>query len=269
MDCSISRFCSLFVKTTSFIASANPGFVISVKFAGATLIMKHIIKMLNSLKGLAVLLIAAMIFFACKKEDNGGDVASIRVVYAVPAGAAADVLIDGQKVNSAVLNYPNNTGPITISSGSKNFKLVQTGTSNLIAETGYTVPKGISFSLFFYDNPSVIKSFAVEDPITGTSGKSAIRFFNLSPGSPSLDGGTITGTTFTRLFSNRGFENSASIDSTQNFITLDPGTYDFDFRIASTSISVQTVSGVILEAGKNYTLFKTPDGSGLEVVKIN
>src|SRR4030095_8482093 len=206
-----------------------------------------------------ILLTLSLVFIlACNKDEDNSGPAKYMVVYASPGAPPADLLVENQKVNTAPLNYLDNTGYLDIISGGRNFKLTQTGSTTAISEAQYVITANINFSLYFYDNPSAgVRNFAVVDELIPPSGgKAGLRFFHLSPGGPtSVDVGRLNGTTFTNIFRDRNFENSFSIDSTRKFIQVDAGIYDFDVRVAAGSVSVLTRTNVNLEVGKIYTMY--------------
>ncbi len=232
--------------------------------------------MISSLKVLGAFCLLCTLFPACKKSGDDSGPARYMIVYASPGAPAADVLVENQKVNTSPLNYSDNTGYLDIVSGGRNFKLTEAGTTIAIAETQFIIPPNINFSIFFYDNPGVIKNFAVLDDLNlSQGGKAFLRFFHLSPGGPTLDVGTISGGSFIKLFTNRSFETAFSTDTTRKFIAVDAGNYEFDFRITSVAISVLKVNNVNLEVGKIYTIFvkgafsSTNPPPDLEIIQHN
>jgi hypothetical protein len=84
-----------------------------------------------------------------------------------------------------------------------------------------------------------------------------VRFFHLSPGAPAVTVGTLSGSTFTAIpaFTSRAFETQTTANANAGFTPVDAGTYTFDVRIAGTTTSVLNLPGIVLQAGKIYTIF--------------
>jgi hypothetical protein len=65
--------------------------------------------------------------------------------------------------------------------------------------------------------------------------------------------GTLTGSTFTPVFSNRSFETATTAGANSVFTPVPAGTYNFDVRAGGSS--VLPLNGIVLQAGKIYTVF--------------
>jgi Domain of unknown function (DUF4397) len=234
--------------------------------------------MKSILKVLVAFTLVVLFLPSCNDDEPEAGSAKYMIVYASPGAPSADVLVETQKVNSAPLDYPGNTGYLDILSGGRNFKLTQTGTTTLISEAQFVVPPNINFSIYFYDNPTAgVRSFAVLDDLNQPpGGKAHLRFFHLSPGGPtSVDVGKLSGSTFTTLFNDRGFETTLNVETSRKFIAVDAGNYDFDVRIGSVPVSVLTRPNVNLETGKIYTIYlrgifnSTATPPDLEIIQHN
>jgi len=201
-----------------------------------------------------LLLVFALSFAACKKEDK--EEARVLVTHASPNAPGVDLLVDNSKVNSSALTFPNNTGYLTVNAGTRNIKVNASGTTTTVINADIPFAKDKNYSLFAFNLVASIGAILVEDNLTApASGKAHIRFFHLSPGAPAVTVGVLNGSTFTGVFTNRAFETQASATANQAFTPVDAGTYNFDVRVAGTTTSVLPLNGIVLQAGKIYTVF--------------
>lgn len=202
----------------------------------------------------AAMLLLSTTLVSCKKEKK--EEARVLVTHASPDAPGVDLLVDNQKVNATALTFPNNTGYLTVSAGTRNIKVNAAGTTTTVINADVPFTKDKNYSLFAYNQLASIGAVLVEDNLaTPASGKAHIRFFHLSPGAPAVTVGVLNGDVFTPVFSNRAFETQATATANQAFAPVDAGTYTFDVRVAGTSTSVLTLPGINLQAGKIYTVF--------------
>ncbi len=211
-------------------------------------------KTFSILTSAALLLLFSVSFTACKKEKK--EEARVLVVHASPNAPGVDLLVDNQKVNSAALTFPNNTGYLTVNAGTRNIKVNAAGTSTSVINADVPFTKDKNYSLFAFNLLASIGAILVEDNLTApASGKAHIRFFHLSPGAPAVTVGVLNGSTFTGVFTNRSFETATTAGANSAFTPVDAGTYNFDVRVAGTTTSVLPLNGIVLQAGKIYTVF--------------
>lgn len=211
-------------------------------------------KTFSFLTSATLLLVLAAGFTACKKEKK--EEARVLVTHASPDAPGVDLLVDNKKVNSAALTFPNNTGYLTVNAGTRNIKVNAAGTSTTVINADIPFTKDKNYSLFAFNQVASIGAILVEDNLTApASGKAHIRFFHLSPGAPAVTVGVLNGSTFTGVFTNRSFETQATAAANAAFTPVDAGTYNFDVRVAGTTTSVLPLNGIVLQAGKIYTVF--------------
>ncbi len=111
---------------------------------------------------------------------------------------------------------------------------------DLTANTFYTV--------FAVDSVSKISTVVLTDNLASpAAGKAHVRFVHLSPNAPAVN---ITLTDGTIVFGNKAFKQAT------DFTPLDAGTYNLQVRDAATnSAVVLNLNGIVLQAGKIYTVF--------------
>lgn len=201
-----------------------------------------------------IALFLSVSFFSCDKDDTPQATTSVNIVHASPDAPGVDLLVDNVKVNTAALNFPDATGYLKVFAGTRNIKVNATGTSNSVINANLTFAADKYYSLYAYNQLASIGAFVVEDNLAVPDvGQAHIRFFHLSPNAPAVTVGTLSGATFTPVFANRSFETQATASANQNFTPVPSGTYTVDVQANGTS--VLTLPGVVLQAGKIYTVF--------------
>jgi hypothetical protein len=191
---------------------------------------------MGNLSSLSTLLVA----------DSGN--ARVRVVHASPDAPGVDVYVDGAKVITN-LTYKTVTQYLSVPSGEHRIQVYPTGTMttavidaevSLMANQDYTVAavgQLASISpVVFMDNNSA-----------PAPGKASVRFIHLSPDAPAVN--VVVAGGGPALFSDIEFKEASS------YITVDPGTYDLEVQVASSSAVALAVPDVPLEANKVYTVF--------------
>lgn len=195
-------------------------------------------------------LIAALV--SCRK--NTVESGPFMIVNASPGLGAATFQIDANPFGSAAVAYPGNTGYLPLLQGRHLLNALVGGTP--VFDVNFTSAGLQNQSLFIYDRPNSLQVFAVVDNLTSPgSGKAGLRFFHLSPGSPLVDVGTLSGASFTPLFTARSFETSSTAFSNSGFTILNSGTYTFQVKVTGAGTELLKVDNIQLQEAKNYTIF--------------
>ena len=202
------------------------------------------------LKMTSVILLCG-IFMACNKDDDPAK-ARVMVVHASPNAPNVDV-----RINNAIaltnLAYPTNSNYTEVNSGSINFKISPTGTTNYVIDASTNLEANKNYSIFAIDSVSKIKVAAVGDDLTApAAGKAHVRFFHFSPNAPAVDIAVAGGAV---LFPNRTFNDQETNNAVISFTPLAAGTYNLEVRAAGTSTVVLALPNITLTAGKIYTVF--------------
>jgi hypothetical protein len=207
--------------------------------------------MKNKLSILAsvVLMSSAVLFTSCKKDDEPAhEHAKVMVVHASPDAPGVDVLVDGAKVNTAALNFPNNTAYLEVEAGTRNIKVNVAGTTTTVINADVPFNKDMNYSVFAVDSVSVISAIVLADDLTApAAGKAHVRFVHLSPDAPAVD--VAVASSGDVVFSNKAFKESTA------FTPLNAGSYSLDVRVAGTTTVALVLPTITLEAGKIYTVF--------------
>jgi hypothetical protein len=196
---------------------------------------------------MALLAIGAM-FAGCDKDDEAPAQARVVVTHASPDAPGVDLLVDDQKVNSAALTFPSNTGYLAVNSGTRNIKVNAAGTSTSVINANLTLEANKNYSVFACNRLATIEAVVLEDNLTApAAGKAHIRVVHLSPDAPAVNIG-VAGSS-SNLFTNLAFKGATA------FTPVDAGTYNLEIRLASNNSVVLPIPSVALAAGKIYTVF--------------
>jgi len=198
----------------------------------------------------SALLFSSMVLFSSCSKDEDSDTPKSRVLvtHASPDAPGVDLLVDNTKVNSAPLNFPSNTGYLSVDSGIRNIKVNVAGTTTSVINADITFEEDKNYSIFAVDAVSKISAIALEDDLTApAAGKAHVRFVHLSPDAPAVD--IAVASTGAVVFPNTAFKKATA------FTPLNAGTYNLDVRVAGTSTVVLVLPAITLEAGKIYTVF--------------
>ena len=200
---------------------------------------------------LAALFVAtsALVFTGCNDDEDEMDMAKVLVVHASPDAPGVDILVDDTKVKTAALTFPNNTAYLDVEAGQRNIKVNVSGANPAVTaiNTNVTFVKDKNYSVFAGNAVANIEPLLFEDDLaTPATGKAHVRFIHLSPDAPAVDVALTGGAA---VFPNISFKNGTS------FTPLDAGTYNLEVRVAGTQTVALPLPGVVLEAGKIYTVF--------------
>jgi hypothetical protein len=209
-------------------------------------------KSLKNLLILPILAIGILAFTGCSDDENNMvtptpvTTAKVLVTHASPDAPGVDLLVDNMIAGSN-LTFPNSTGYLDVTSGTRNIKVNVTGTSTTALQANLTLDANKNYSVFAVNNVSSIEAIVLEDNLAApASGKAHVRFLHLSPNAPAVD---ITLTDGTVVFGNKAFKEYTA------FTPLDAGTYNLQVRLAGTSTVVLDLPNITLSNGKIYTVF--------------
>jgi len=206
--------------------------------------------MKNSLV-LVIAITVVMILTGCKDDASpvtptATATGKVLVVHASPDAPAVDLVVDNA-VAGTNLAFPNNTGYLTVPSGTRNVKVRVAGTTTTVIEANLPIATGTNYSVFAIDSVSKISAIVLTDDLTPpASGKAHVRFIHLSPNAPAVDVAVTGGGV---LIGNKSFKDYTP------FVPLDAATYNLEVRLAGTSTVVLSLPGITLQAGKIYTVF--------------
>lgn len=192
----------------------------------------------------------AMVLTSCDDDDDDMTAienANVLVVHASPDAPGVDLLVDNEKVNTAALTFPNNTGYLEVPAGRRNIKVNAAGTNTSVINADLDLERNMNYSVFAINTLSNIEPLVLMDDLTApASGNAHVRFVHLSPDAPAVDVAVTGGPV---LFSNSEFKEAST------FAPVAAGSYNLEVRLAGTETVVLAVPNVQLASGRIYTVF--------------
>ncbi|WP_205501675.1 DUF4397 domain-containing protein [Rufibacter psychrotolerans] len=188
----------------------------------------------------------------CDDDDDAADTltdeARVLVVHASPNAPGVDLYVDGTKANTSALNYPDNTGYLTLPAGSRNIKVTAAGAGlgSPVIDANVTLEKDRNYSVFAAGPLSGLTPVVLVDDLTApASGRAHVRFVHLAPDAPSVDVVVQGGN---NLFSDIEFKEGTA------FTPVNAGSYTLEVQPVGTDVAAVTTT-LNLQAGKIYTVY--------------
>ncbi|KAA3613056.1 MAG: DUF4397 domain-containing protein [Calditrichaeota bacterium] len=200
---------------------------------------------------LILFITASFAFFSCSDDNDSGmdsnlGEARVLVTHASPDAPGVDLLVDNN-VAGTNLEFPNNTGYLPVTEGTRNIKVNVTNTTTTVIEADLDLDSDVNYSVFAIDAVANLSPLVVVDDLSApASGNAHVRFIHLSPDAPAVD---ITTTDGTIVFGNYIFKQAS------DFKPLPAATYDLQVRLQGTATVALELPGIALENGKIYTVF--------------
>jgi hypothetical protein len=119
-------------------------------------------------------------------SGSTSDFAKVRFFNASPTSTGLDILIDNKTISTS-LGYPNSTGYLKISPGSRAFKVVQTGTSTTAIDSTLSLSGNTQYTELLVNFPGSLSSVQLTDDQTEDASNAKIRFVNASPNIGSIN----------------------------------------------------------------------------------
>ncbi|PVY43954.1 DUF4397 domain-containing protein [Pontibacter virosus] len=202
------------------------------------------------MKIMMLAVLPAMVLTSCDDDDDDMTAienANVLVVHASPDAPGVDLLVDNEKVNTAALTFPNNTGYLEVPAGRRNIKVNAAGTNTSVINADLDLERNMNYSVFAINTLSNIEPLVLMDDLTApASGNAHVRFVHLSPDAPAVDVAVTGGPV---LFSNSEFKEAST------FAPVAAGSYNLEVRLAGTETVVLAVPNVQLASGRIYTVF--------------
>ncbi|MEP6726849.1 MAG: DUF4397 domain-containing protein [Bacteroidota bacterium] len=222
---------------------------------------------------IAAVILISVLLTACKKNNNDTPQQDARILMAnaSPGNSAAfDFYFNDAKLNTQSLNYPANSGYLSLKPGNYTVKVAAANTINPLANSSFGIGSGKSYSVFAYDTllSGKIKLFATEDDLTApAAGKSKVRFFHLSPVSLAVD--ILANDSI--VFANRSYADNTNDNSKAAFIAVNAGTYTVKIKLAGSPSSIPpllVLNNITFSDGLIYTIFAkgTINGTGVNAL---
>jgi hypothetical protein len=214
---------------------------------------KNVLKY-SKISSLSMALAMSVVFTGCKDDEEvvptptpPTPTAKVLVVHASPDAPGVGLLVDNVLINtSAALNYPDNTGYLTVNAGTRNIKVNVFDTPTTVIEANLPLVENKNYTVFAGDVVENITPFVLEDDLTApAAGKAHVRFVHLSPDAPGVD---------VLIDGSVEFENYL-FSGYSDFKPFAAGTYGVTVNVTNTSTEALNVGAVTFEEGKIYTVF--------------
>ncbi|RYE26731.1 MAG: DUF4397 domain-containing protein [Sphingobacteriaceae bacterium] len=190
--------------------------------------------------------------FSCGTTNgvNPAAYSRIQIINAIAGSSSLDCTLNSTRINTTTLAFPNTTGYISATPGTKYVEIrpTSTPTAPFIDTATVVLKQDSSYSLFFAGQSGSPKSIFIQDNLSApTLGRAKLRFVNASSTSGNLNI-TINAVT--------GYTNIA-YRGVGKFVEVPAGTYEFKaFASGATSTNtLGTLSNQVLADGKVYTLY--------------
>jgi hypothetical protein len=180
--------------------------------------------------------------------------AKVLIVHASPDAPGVDILVDNGPAAVSNLQFPENTGYVSLNSGMRNVKVNVNNTTTTVINADLSLDADMNYSVFAVNSVNNIEPLVLVDDLTPpAAGKAHVRFVHLSPDAPAVDIAVTGGPV---VFGNVAFKGY------QGFTPLDAGTYNLEVRLAGQSTVALSLPGITLQSGKIYTVFARGFASG-------
>jgi len=167
------------------------------------------------------------------------------IANASPASGDLFFFADANQINNTALTYTNAAGYYNFNLGNRVLS-VKNSAGTTVATQNVTLERGNTFTAFAVNTFDNIELVVYRDSISSTStGKSYVRFINLSPDADPIN---VSGTTQT-------FATGLAFKQATPFIEVTAGDYDLTFKDTATQDTLVQDNAVALRAGKIYTIY--------------
>lgn len=202
------------------------------------------------LKGVVLFALCLFIFSCSNTAVSPTNYSRLQIINAIPGSLSFDCRLNGTKINTTTIAFPNTSGYISTVPGAKNVSIVPTSTPSAPNTDSVNVllENNQSYTLFFSAKADSIKTIFINDTLSKLPaiGRAKIRFVNAAGSNPLLD---------IQINGTDGFTN-IKYTMVGSFIEVPAGTYEFRaFTSGVRSSSLSTLSNQMLADGKIYTLY--------------
>jgi hypothetical protein len=175
------------------------------------------------------------------------DDALVRAIHASPDAPSVDILVNDAPA-FVDLPFTGVTEYASLEDGMYNIKVVPTGaTEPVVINANVELEEETTYSILAVGLLADIEPLVLIDDNTIDPNNASVRFVHASPNAPAVDialadGGPV-------LFANISFKGVG------DYITVPPGTYDLEARLAGTDTVVLDIPGVMLDSANVYTAY--------------
>jgi Domain of unknown function (DUF4397) len=213
-------------------------------------------------------LVLALSLSGCMDDDDNTHVepvptAFVSLFHAAPDAPALDVMVGNLKITS--FNYTQYTNYLPFYVGERALTFNPINADNALIQSNVSLEENKTYSVFVINKLASIETFVVEDKVAvPASGKTMVRFINLSPDAPAVDINIKDDNS--ALFQNQAFKQAT------DFKEIDADTYNFEVKATGSNNVLATVPNVTLREGGIYTIvsrgFNNPPSGNTNIFSI-
>jgi hypothetical protein len=189
------------------------------------------------------------LFQACKMDNDvpAADVSALTIINASPNSNGLDFYIENQKVNSTPFNFPLRMPYQRVYSGTRVAKVTTSTTPTSLLSGNLVLAPNEYYSLFIVGKVEKPEFLLIKDDLTfPTTGKTKVRFANLSPDAAAISLEIVGDTT---QFTNRAYK------AVTPFKNVTPGKFTLNLKNTSTNATLATMANVEFLPNKVYTVW--------------
>lgn len=213
-----------------------------------------------------VIAMLSVILTACNDDEDPIaeiPVAYVSIYHAAPSGQALDVIVDDEQINAGPVEYTDRSGYLRFRTGTRNLKFTPYNGDNILAEADVEFSQDVAYSVFVYEleNEDLDILVANDDTSPPATGKTKIRFINLSPDAPALS--LVAEQLDDPIFEDEVFEEAT------DFKELEAKVYSISIEGDGTTL--MSIDDVLLVEGRAYTIlvrgyYNPPSGNDNDLV---
>lgn len=204
--------------------------------------MKYSIKSVQIL----CLVVMALAFQSCKKDKDNTPISALSFVNASVGAPSLEVYLEPNKINHDQFSYGRYIDYLNVFSGQRTVSFYE---GTVKKKSGnIDLKDGKFYSLFLAGTWPETELVLIKDSLTiPATGKTNIRFVNMSSDAGELDLGLTNGST---LISQKAYKASSNYTSING-----NATYNFVIRKHASPLDTVSITAASLEAGRSYTIW--------------
>lgn len=218
----------------------------------------------NLVAGISAVCVLSFMLSSCLKGTSSNTptppVALLSVIQDSPGQPALDFSINGNRVNTAAINYGGVLDYFQAYAGQRTFMFSKNGAGTTVKSDTATLKQNVAYTLCLVNLPATPQFLLLTDTISQpASGNAALRFVNLSPDATAVDFAVKDGDVFVANKSFKGFS---------TFKPITGKSYTFEIRKTGTATVLVTLNNVTLSPGYVYTVYLRGLAAATDATKL-
>jgi len=220
-------------------------------------------------KIIATTLLAAILYFACKKTEVTVNEANIKVINASPGAPGLDLHINGKLVAQNV-RYADSTAYDSTSPGTYATHVTETGQTKALFNFIATLSPSRYYTMFSVGKYPSLNLAVIEDKFFRDTTVSKVRFFNFVPNGDTVDVLIRTSDDTLYVFPKRRFNDQDSMANLQVFTSIPADTCNILIRKSRDSSTLYTTGDILFPLGTFHTFYLEglKGGAGINALSL-